>query len=115
MKDTFPGRKITKMYVTYGAEEKRQVREQVLADRGCPEIFLKNCQIICFLGPPPPTNEDGFLNPQCFNLSGSEIAAIRMRMYAQQKLEAQEQLGAGEACFKVMLNTTVECRLKRKE
>jgi hypothetical protein len=114
-KGSFPNHSITDLKIVYTQEEKDQVREQVLADNRCPEVLLKNVQVVCGLrGKVPGDDDSEFLSDESFRLSGSKIGAVRMRMYAQQKLEAQKQL-EDPNCDKVVLRLDIECRLANRE
>jgi hypothetical protein len=110
-KGTFPNRSITDLKIIYTQKEKDQVREQVLADSNCPQVVLKKVQVECCLGGKS-ENDDPmeYLNDESFRLSGSKIEAIRMRMYAKQKMEAQKQL-EDPSCDKITLYLDIECRL----
>lgn len=114
-KGTFPNRSITGLNIVYTEAEKDQVREQVLADKTCPEVLLKNVQVDCFLsGAKKDDDPNQALTDESFRLSGSKIGAIRMRMYAKQKLEAQKQL-EDPNCQKVTLRLDIECRLASRD
>lgn len=113
-KGTFPNRSITKLNICYTEDEKAQVKEQVLADKTCPEILLKNVLVECHLNASAEGDDPSeYLNDESFRLSGSKIAAIRMRMYAKQKMEAQKQL-EDPNCSKVSLRLDIECRLSSR-
>ncbi len=114
-KGSFPNRSITDLKITYTQGEKDQVKEQVMADNRCPEILLRNVQVVCALSGKSPNDDDSeYLNDESFRLSGSKIGAIRMRMYSQQKIEAQKQL-EDPNCETVMLKLDIECRLASRE
>lgn len=114
-KGSFPNRSITDLKIVYTQGEKDQVKEQVTADNRCPKILLKNVQVVCALSGKSPDDDDSqYLNDESFRLSGSKIGAIRMRMYAQQKMEAQKQL-EDPGCEKVVLKLDIECRLANRE
>lgn len=114
-KGSFPNHSITDLKIVYTQDEKDQVREQVLADNRCPEIVLKNVQVVCGLrGKSPGDDDSEYLSDESFRLSGSKIGAIRMRMYAQQKVEAQKQL-EDPNCDKVVLRLDIECRLANRD
>ena len=114
-KDSFPNRSITKLKIWYGDQERAQVKEQVLANNRCPEIFLANAQVMCYLsGARDADGEEGYLNDESLKLTGSKVRAIRMRMYAQQKQDAQAQLEDPNCQF-VLLTLNMEIRLKARD
>lgn len=114
-KGTFPNRSITDLKIDYTQKEKDQVREQVLADKTCPQVLLKQVQVECCLGGKSENDDPSeYLNDESFRLSGSKISAIRMRMYAEQKMQAQKQL-EDPNCDKITLHLDIECRLGSRE
>jgi len=114
-KGTFPNRSITGLNIVYTQEEKDQVREQVLSDKTCPQVMLRNVKVECSLsGATKDDDPNEYLNDESFRLSGSKIGAIRMRMYAKQKIEAQKQL-EDPNCQKVVLRLDIECRLAGRD
>jgi hypothetical protein len=113
-KSTFPNRAIADLKIIYTQKEKDQVREQVSADKSCPEVLLEKVKVVCWLGGKSSENDDEYLNDESFRLSGSKIAAIRMRMYAKQKTEAQMQL-EDPNCDMITLYLDIECRLGSRE
>ena len=122
-KGTFPNRSITNLKVLYTPKERSQVREQVLANKTCPEILLKNVKVECSLSSGEQQqqeeeanleDDDDYLNDESFRLSGSKIASIRMRMYAKQKMQAQKQL-EDPNCAHITLYLDIECRLASRE
>lgn len=115
-KNSFPNRSITKLDILYTPKEKAQVKEQVEADHQCPQILLKNITVECHFGDAgaDDTTDQDLLTDESFRLSGSKIVAIKMRMYAEQKKAAQEQL-VDPACHKVVLNLDMECRLGNRD
>jgi hypothetical protein len=73
-KSTFPGRSITDLKIIYSDSEKSQVREQVLADKSCPEIILHDAQVECLLGRKSENDDpNAILTDESFRLSGSKI------------------------------------------
>eukprot|EP00934_Nitzschia_sp_Nitz4_P006951 Nitzschia sp. Nitz4//scaffold103_size77763//57262//57831//NITZ4_005449-RA/size77763-processed-gene-0.28-mRNA-1//-1//CDS//3329532340//6941//frame0 len=114
-KGTFPNRNIYHLNITYSDDEKAQMTEQVVADKHCPQVILKNVRVECLLQKEPSADKGTeYLNDESFRLSGSKIVSIGMRMYAQQKEEAQKQL-EDPACEKVVLTLDIECRLGKRE
>jgi hypothetical protein len=73
-KSTFPGRTITDLKIRYSESEKSQVKEQVLADKTCPEIMLHNARVECHLGGTSENDDPNeILKDESFRLSGSKI------------------------------------------
>lgn len=73
-KSTFPGRLIQDLKIFYTKSEKTQVREQVLADKTCPEILLRNVLVECYLtGKSENDDPNAVLKDESFRLSGSKI------------------------------------------
>jgi hypothetical protein len=73
-KSTFPGKSITDLKIRYTESEKSQVKEQVSADKNCPEIILRNAQVECRLtGITENDDPNAILKDESFRLSGSKI------------------------------------------
>jgi hypothetical protein len=73
-KSTFPGRTITDLKIKYTESEKSQVKEQVLANKTCPEIILRNARVECCLGGKSENDDPNeVLKDESFRLSGSKI------------------------------------------
>ena len=71
---TFPGKTITDLKIKYTESEKSQVKEQVLADKTCPEIMLRNARVECRLGGKSENDDPNeILKDESFRLSGSKI------------------------------------------
>ena len=110
--DSFPKHNIAALNIRYSAQEKDQVKKQVHANQCCPEIILKNVPVECVLKGKSASGDE-FLNETSFRLSKSKIAAIRMRMYSKQKMDAQLQLEQAKRV--VTIHCDIECRLMSNE
>jgi hypothetical protein len=108
---TFPQQKIKKLVIRYGDDQARNKRQE-----GNSIVILCACPIECYLeGNSEASNmsADEYLTDKSFELPSFKIAAIRIRVYIKQKLQAQKQLSEGRGV--VTLSCDVECRLEPSE